>query len=57
MMSFQDIKLQCLRLAIDSVSDNTDIEQIISISKRYEDYVHEQRVAPADQGRPAGNVG
>lgn len=44
-MNFQDIRLQCLRLAIDSVSDNTDVDSIISISRKYEVYVHEQKQA------------
>ena len=49
MTTFQDIRLQCLRLAIDSVSDNTDVSSIIGISRRYEEYVNEQRPAPPSQ--------
>lgn len=55
--SLQEVRLDCLRLAIDSVSDNTDVDSIISISRKYEDYVSEQRIAPLQSPPPTGNVG
>ena len=51
------VRLKCLELAIQSITDTTDINSVISISKRYETYIFEQQTALEDQGPVSGNVG